>query len=96
MPRLNYEQRVLLWLKRHGGYPREAYRYKQEGVVMLEFAIDRSGKVLYYNITESSGFHLLDLAVKQMMKRSSPVPAMPADLPNDKMRFTVPVRFVRT
>ena len=44
-PELNYEDRVLLWLKRNGAYPREAYRFRQEGVVMLRFIVERSGEI---------------------------------------------------
>ncbi len=95
VPQLNYKEKVILWLKRYGGYPRDAYRYRQEGVVLLHFAIDRRGRVLYYNVRKSSGFHLLDQAVKQMMARASPVPPIPPDIPLEKMEFTVPVRFIR-
>ena len=95
VPRLNYEQRVLLWLKRNGNYPRDSYRYNQEGVVLLEFTIDRSGRILSYDILESSGYHLLDRAVHEMMARASPVPPMPESIPEQQMRFKVPVRFER-
>lgn len=95
VPRLNYEQRVLLWLKRHGNYPRDSYRYNQEGIVLLEFTINRNGRILSYDILESSGYHLLDRAVREMMARASPVPPMPATIPEAQMRFTVPVRFER-
>lgn len=91
---LNYKERVLLWLKRHGSYPRDSYRYRHEGVVLLEFEIDRGGRVLYYHVAKSSGYHLLDQEVKQMMQRASPVPPIPTELAQDRMHFTIPVRFI--
>lgn len=95
VPELNYKEQVVLWLKRYGGYPRDAFRFRQEGVVLLHFVIDRRGRVLVYNIRKSSGYHLLDQAVKQMMERASPVPPIPRDIQLAKMEFTVPVRFIR-
>ncbi len=96
VPNLNYEERVLVWLKQHGAYPREAYRFRQEGTVLLKFAVNRTGKILYYDLVKSSGYHLLDRAVKRMMDRSSPVPPIPPEINKDQIVFTVPVHFVRT
>ena len=96
VPKLNYKEQVLLWLKRHGGYPEGSYRFRQEGVVLLHFAVDRKGRVLYYNIRKSSGYYLLDEAVKTMMNRASPVPPIPPEIALDKLEFTVPVRFTRS
>ncbi|WP_282605555.1 energy transducer TonB [Pelagibius sp. Alg239-R121] len=95
VPTLNYKDQVLLWVKRHGSYPRESHRFRQEGTVLLHFVVSRSGEILYYNIRKSSGFYLLDQAVKKMMERSSPVPPIPAQISQDEIEFTVPVEFLR-
>ncbi len=93
IPRLNYEDRVLLWLKRHGAYPREAARWNVEGVVVLRFAILRDGTIRYHTLVNKSSWDLLNRAVKRMMDRSSPVPPSPRDIAEDEMVFTIPVHF---
>ncbi len=90
---LNYVDQVLLWLKRHGTYPRQAEMYRLEDTVMLKFAINRRGKILYYNLIKRSQWHLLNLAVTRMMDRSSPVPPIPPEIANNEMSFTSPVEF---
>jgi protein TonB len=92
---LSYRDRVLLWLKRHIYYPTEAYQFRQEGTVLLRFAINRRGQILYYTIDKSSGYYLLDQAVRIMMAQSSPVPPFPAGQSGEEMRFLVPVIFSR-
>ena len=94
-PELNYEDRVLLWLKRNGAYPREAYRFRQEGVVLLRFIVERSGEIRHYNLVKSSGYYLLDEAVHKMMKRANPVPPIPPEITKAELEFTIPVRFSR-
>ncbi len=91
--RLNYEDRVLLWLKRHGTYPREGLRFKMEGIVLLRFAIRRDGTILYYDLIKESSWDTLNGAVRRMMDRSSPVPRIPRDIAKDEIVFTIPVRF---
>ena len=90
---LNYEDRVLLWIKRHGAYPYEAAMYRLEDTMMLRFAINRQGKILYYELVKKSKWYLLNRAVKRMMDRSSPVPPIPMEIARNEMTFTVPVRF---
>jgi len=90
---LNYEDRVLLWIKRHGAYPREAAMYRLEDTMMLRFAINRQGEILYYELVKKSKWYLLNRAVKRMMDRSSPVPPIPMEIARNEMTFTVPVRF---
>ena len=90
---LNYEDRVLLWIKRHGAYPYEAAMYRLEDTVTLRFAINRQGKILYYKLVKRSKWYLLNRAIKRMMDRSSPVPPIPMEIARNEMTFTVPVRF---
>lgn len=90
---LNYEDQVMLWLKRHGAYPREAAMYRLEDVVTLRFSINRQGKILNYELIKTSKWYLLNQAVRRMMNRSSPVPPIPPEITKDKLTFTVPVHF---
>lgn len=90
---LNYEDQVMLWLKRHGTYPYAAAIYELEGTVMLKFVINRQGEILNYQLLKQSKWHLLNLAVRQMMRRASPVPPIPPEIAKNEMTFTIPVHF---
>jgi protein TonB len=90
---LNYEDRVLLWIKRHGSYPYEAAMYNLEGTVTMKFAINRQGEILYYELVKKSKWQLLNRAVRRMMDRSSPVPPIPVEIAKNELTFTVPVHF---
>src|SRR5262245_28344772 len=47
------------------------------GKVMLQFEIDRSGRLLKASVKESSGIADLDHAALEMLKRASPLPPPP-------------------
>lgn len=81
------------WLAKHREYPRAARMRRQEGVVMLYFAIDRDGRLLNYRIERSSGHRLLDEAVEQMIRRAAPLPPVPPDLFDGRFEVVVPIRF---
>ena len=90
---LNYQDQVLLWLRRHGAYPREAAMFNLVGTVTVKFAINRQGKILYHYLVKKSEWHLLNRAVKRMMERSSPVPPIPLEIASNELTFTIPVEF---
>jgi protein TonB len=90
---LNYEDQVVLWLKRHGGYPREVASYQIEDTLTLKFTIDRRGEILEYKLIKRSKWHLLNRAIHRMMDRASPVPPIPPEIKKDKLTFTIPVHF---
>ena len=90
---LNYVDHVLHWLKRYGSYPRGARMFQLEDTVTLKFAINRQGKILYYTLIKKSEWHLLNMAVRQMMDRAGRVPPIPPEIAKNEMTFTVPVTF---
>ena len=81
------------WLERHREYPRRAQRRRQEGTALLYFVMDRAGKVLRYEIRQSSGHTLLDREVKAMIERAQPLPPMPDWMAQSELELIVPVRF---
>lgn len=89
----DYRATLSAWLSRHKQYPRRARRLGQQGTAVLHFVIDRNGKVLEWDISSSSGHRLLDAAVETMIRRSDPLPAMPASMTVSKLELTVPVNF---
>lgn len=89
----DYRATLGAWLARHKHYPRRARRLGQQGTAVLHFVIDRKGKVLEWSISSSSGHQLLDDAVKQMIRQSDPLPAMPDSMAVSKLELTVPINF---
>ena len=77
-------------LERRQRYPGAARARGQEGVVQIRFSIDGNGNVLSAQVVRSSGHAALDEAVVDLMRRASPVPAPPPDVPRT---ITAPVRF---
>lgn len=88
-----WQTRVLAWLNRHKRYPSGARARRQEGTVTVSFTIDPSGRVLATRVIRSSGNAELDTAAVDMVQRSSPVPAPPAQIARSRMNLSVPVDF---
>jgi protein TonB len=84
---------LIAHLNRAKRYPSEARQRREEGTVRLSFSIDRSGRVLSYQIIGSSGSAALDQEALGMIQRASPLPAPPPELGGARISLTVPVRF---
>lgn len=80
-------------LERHKDYPSSARWRRAEGVAMLRFSIRRDGTISAWRVERSSGHADLDEAVERMIRRASPLPAPPANLPGDPVEWVVPIRF---
>lgn len=91
--RQDYLSSLQAWLERHKTYPRAAKLRRQEGTVLLRFSIDRQGRVLNHAIVRSSGHDALDEQVETLIRRASPMPAMPPTVPGDTLQVTVPIVF---
>lgn len=90
----DYTATLLARLQQHREYPRRARARGQEGTVMLYFRIDRQGRVLDYQIRQSSGHHALDDEVENMIQRAQPLPPMPDSMAKDTLELVVPVQFL--
>jgi TonB family protein len=88
------DYRALLgaWLASHKRYPEQARERGEEGRAVLQFTVDRSGRVLHFSVTTSSGYAELDAAVESMMRGAS-LPPFPADMPQSSITVSVPIRF---
>jgi TonB family protein len=80
------------WLETHKRYPESARERGEEGHAVLRFQVDRSGRVLDYAVTSSSGYADLDQAVEEMM-RGATLPPFPADMPQPRIEVSVTIRF---
>lgn len=93
--RIKYVRRLTAWLERHKRYPSKARRRREEGTVVLNFVINRSGELQSYKIVTASQYPALNDAVEKMIQRASPLPKPPADMQAGRsmVSFTVPVNF---
>ena len=84
---------LLAWLAKYKRYPRKAKIRRQQGTAMLYFEMDRKGRVLSYELQESSGYRLLDQEALALIKRAEPLPAMPSSMTQAQLELVVPIRF---
>jgi periplasmic protein TonB len=87
----NWQQALVTRLARFQRYPKQAGG--ATGVVSLRFSIDRQGRLVDSRVVKSSGSAVLDAEAQALVKRASPFPAPPADVPDAGLAFVVPVRF---
>jgi periplasmic protein TonB len=92
-PPANYVGALLAALERYKEYPAGARLRQAEGVAMLRFTLRRDGAVFAWRIERSAGDRELDAAVERMIRRASPLPAPPPEMPGEALEMVVPVRF---
>ena len=94
-PRISpsWQTELVRRLQQYKRYPSDAQSRGIEGVVMLNFSVDRNGRVLAHEIVRSSGHPELDKEVVSMIERAQPLPPFPPSMPEDKLDLTVPIRF---
>lgn len=89
----SWETELVRRLEQYKRYPSDAQSRGVEGIVMLNFSVDRNGRVLTHDIVRSSGHPELDKEVVSMIERAQPLPPFPPSMPEDKLNLTVPIRF---
>jgi protein TonB len=87
-----YRALLSAWLESHKRYPDAARQRGEEGRAVLRFSVDRSGRVLDFAVTSSSGYPDLDQSVEEMM-RGATLPPFPAGLSQLRMDVSVTIRF---
>ncbi len=83
----------MAWLARHKAYPARAKKAKHQGVVTLEFSVDRAGRVVSARVRQSSGHAALDQAALDMLERANPVPPIPDALAVKRLSLAIPIEF---
>ena len=87
-----YRALLSAWLESHKRYPDAARQRGEEGRAVLRFSVDRSGRVLDFAVTSSSGYPDLDQSVEEMM-RGATLPPFPVGMPQPQMQISVTIRF---
>jgi periplasmic protein TonB len=89
----SWQASLVRQLQRFKRYPASSQSRNEQGVVLLSFSLDRSGRVLAHSIAKSSGYADLDNEVMAMILRAEPLPSFPASMTQQRIDLTVPIRF---
>ncbi|MCK9909844.1 energy transducer TonB, partial [Microbacteriaceae bacterium K1510] len=90
---VTWQKAVALHLNKHKRYPSEAREKGEEGVAVVWFSIDRSGKVVTGKLQKSCGSTMLDKEAVEVLSRASPFPRPPSDMTDVSFSFALPIRF---
>lgn len=92
---IQYVRRLTAWLERNKRYPTKSRRRREEGTVLLNFTIDREGRLIGYELIQTAPYPALNASVEQMIKRASPLPTPPSTMQAGAptISFTVPINF---
>ena len=85
-----WKMRLFRRLSSVKSYPSAAKADHAEGVAVIQFRIDTTGRVLSARLTRSSGFSSLDQAALKLLSRASPLPAPPEGAPTT---ITAPIGY---
>ncbi|MGZ5850106.1 MAG: TonB family protein [Methyloceanibacter sp.] len=90
---MSWRDQVVARLQSVKRSPHQAQARREQGFAMLNFTVDRNGRVLTRRIAKSSGSMALDEEVLALVLRAQPLPAFPPAMDQSVMHLTVPIRF---
>lgn len=89
-----YTQVLSLWLYKFRDYPEAARKQGISGKALIRLRIERSGRILFYQLDRPTGSPVLDAAIRDMVFRASPVPEVPHHYPGgSQLEFLIPIAF---
>ena len=90
---ITWQSLLLARLEQAKRYPEAARMRRQQGVVLLSFAMDRNGMVLSVSVKKSSGFDILDQEALALVQRAQPLPKPPPEILSNPVELVVPIEF---
>lgn len=92
----SYADDLLRHIAKHKHYPASALKRREQGVAVVQFSLDGTGRLISLHLMESSGHRTLDRAAMQTLRSAQPLPLPPDGLYDMVDGFTLPVRFSLT
>jgi periplasmic protein TonB len=89
----NWHRSLVAHINRYKRYPAEARAHKIEGIVNVEFTLDRLGQIVSSRVAHSSGSPVLDEEAVTLLRRAAPLPMPPQEVPPEGIHLTLPVNF---
>lgn len=89
----SYAALVSEWINRHKQYPEAARERGEQASPLVQFTVNRSGRVISFGLVKSSGYPDLDAAVEKML-RGATLPPFPTDMPEPSFSFSVTIHFI--
>ena len=89
----DYFLELMAWLNRYKEYPIDLKKKKKQGVVTVQFSINKQGEILDSGIIKSSGLADLDAAAIRMLKQANPLPGIPDSLQRDQLTLAIPIEY---
>jgi periplasmic protein TonB len=88
----SWQAQLLAWVEAHKTYPPLALQQGDEGVVVAQFTVDRSGHVSSPVLRRRARAPELNQAVLDMLKGAS-VPPFPASMTAASVTVTIPIKY---
>jgi TonB family protein len=88
-----YFQQVLARIEQKKQYPRLAQQNGEEGIVLVDLHIGRSGQLLGYQLRDSDSSQRLIQATLHTVEAAAPFPPLPEQYPKESLTLQVPVRY---
>lgn len=85
--------KIVYQMERYKKYPKQARRINAEGITKVTFSINSAGIVANVNITDSSGYSILDNAALQAAEKIIGSKVVTDESYNNLLQVTVPVDF---
>jgi len=91
--RNDYLSRVFRHIEPFRNYPAAARENRQQGRVVSRVTINRSGQVVGITVDRSSGWPIIDAAEVAAIRRASPLPPVPSEMPGDPIVLVLPMNY---
>lgn len=92
----DYLQLLTMRIEARKSYPDQARRRHQEGLVVIEFELEKKGEVSAVRVHKSSGSTPLDRAARRAVEKSAPFPRAPQGIFDFPVRLRIGVSFELT